>query len=158
MHLSEKHVGYAVAIVASVVVALIRLALSESLAEQARLMPFLVAVMAAAWWGGLGPGVLATMLGALLGVYFFVPPINSLWISTLRDGVNLGIFVFVGLTISWLCEALHQARRSEAEKQFRRLADSIAQLVWMARQDGHPFWFNQRWCDYSGATHEQLAS
>jgi len=156
MNRFEKRVGYAVAIVASVIVLLIRLALTETLAEQARLMPFIVAVMAAAWWGGLGPGILATFLGSLLGVYFIVPPINSLEITTVEDGVNLAIFVFVGLTISWLCEALHQARRSEAEKQFHTLADSIAQLVWMARPDGCRFWFNQRWYDYSGSTPEQV--
>jgi PAS domain S-box-containing protein len=156
MNRFEKRIGYAVAIVACVAILSIRMALNETLAEQARLMPFVLAVMAAAWWGGLGPGILATILGSLLGVYFIVPPVNSLEITTVEDGVNLAIFVFVGLTISWLCEALHQARRSEAEKQFRTLADSIAQLVWMARPDGYRFWFNQRWYDYSGATPEQV--
>jgi PAS domain S-box-containing protein len=133
-----------------------RMALNETLAEQARLMPFVIAVMAAAWWGGLGPGVLATALASLFGLYFIVPPANSLEITTVEDGVNLAIFVFAGVMISWLCEALHQSKRSEAEKQFRTLADSIAQLVWIARPDGYRFWFNRRWYDYSGATPEQI--
>jgi PAS domain S-box-containing protein len=152
----EKRRGYAVAIVTCTIVLLIRMALNETLAEQARLMPFVLAVMAAAWWGGLGPGILATFPSALLGVFFIVPPPNSLEITTLADAVNAVIFVFLGLTISWLCEALHEARHSEAEKQFRTLADSIPQLVWMARPNGYRFWFNQRWYDYSGARYEQL--
>ena len=44
----------------------------------------------------------------------------------------------------------------ESEDTFRTLADSIPQLAWMARPDGHLFWFNQRCYDYSGATFEQL--
>ena len=156
MNRFEKRVGYAVAVVASVAMLLIRIALTETLAEQARLTPFIVAVMAAACWGGLGPGILATILGSLLGVYFIVPPINSFSITTVQDAVNLGIFVFVGLTVSWLCEELHRARRNEAEKQFHCLADSIAQLVWMARPDGYRFWFNKRWYEYSGMTPEQV--
>jgi len=156
MNRFEKRVGYAVAIVGCTLVLLIRLALSDTLAEQARLMPFVIAVMAAAWWGGLGPGILATVLSTFLGILFIVPPANSLEIVSVADGVNAAIFVFLGLSISWLCDALHRARRSEAEKQFHTLADSIVQLVWMARPDGYRFWFNQRWYDYSGASLEQL--
>jgi K+-sensing histidine kinase KdpD len=35
---------------------------------------FLPAAMVAAWYGGLGPGLLAAGLGLLLGDYFFLPP------------------------------------------------------------------------------------
>jgi PAS domain S-box-containing protein len=151
MNRSEKRVGYAIAVVATAITLLIRLALADMLAEQARLMPFILAVIAAAWWAGLGPGILATILASLLGVLFIVPPTNSLQITTVADAVNLVIFLILGFTISWLCEELHKARRNEAEKQFHRLADSIAQLVWMARPDGYRFWFNERWYEYSGA-------
>ncbi|WP_353859566.1 PAS domain S-box protein [Azospirillum formosense] len=46
-----------------------------------------------------------------------------------------------------------QAAKEEAEEvglRFRTLADSIPQLAWMARPDGRIFWYNQRWCDYTG--------
>ncbi|RKH11948.1 PAS domain S-box protein [Corallococcus sp. CA053C] len=43
----------------------------------------------------------------------------------------------------------------EREQQFRTLADSIPQLAWMAEPDGHRFWFNQRWFDYTGTTPDQ---
>lgn len=152
----EKRVGYAIAVAGCVAILLIRLGLSDLLAEQARLMPFVVAVMAAAWWGGLLPGLFATLLGALLGVYFLVPPYYSLALAAGRDYANLFMFLLIGGTISGLCEALHRARRAEAEKQFRTLADSVAQLVWMARPDGYRFWFNERWCDFAGMTCEQI--
>ena len=44
----------------------------------------------------------------------------------------------------------------ESEEQFRTLADSVPQLAWMAEPDGHIFWYNQRWYDYTGTTPEQM--
>ena len=44
----------------------------------------------------------------------------------------------------------------QSEEKFRQLADSIPQLTWMARSDGHIFWYNQRWYDYTGTTPEQM--
>src|SRR5262245_12275615 len=148
----QKRAGYAVAIVATLLVLVMRLALEGVLVDQARLLPFLLAVMAAAWWGGLRPGLLATILAAFLGILFVVPPDNSLSIERVADGLNAVLFVVVGVTISLLFEVLHTVRRNEAEKHFRTLADSVAQLVWMAHPDGTRFWFNQRWYDYTGTT------
>ena len=44
----------------------------------------------------------------------------------------------------------------ERERQFGTLAESIPQLAWMANPDGHIFWYNQRWYDYTGTTLEQM--
>jgi PAS domain S-box-containing protein len=49
-----------------------------------------------------------------------------------------------------------EASRRASEEQFRALADSIVQLVWMAEPDGHIFWYNQRWYEYTGARPEEL--
>lgn len=40
----------------------------------------------------------------------------------------------------------------ESEEKFRTLADNISHLAWMAYPDGHIFWYNQRWYDYTGTT------
>lgn len=44
----------------------------------------------------------------------------------------------------------------ESEERFRLMIDSIPQLAWMADADGHIFWYNQRWHDYTGATPQQM--
>jgi two-component system CheB/CheR fusion protein len=44
----------------------------------------------------------------------------------------------------------------ESEKRFRTLADAIPQLAWTAQPDGHIFWYNQRWYDYTGVSFEQM--
>jgi len=56
---------------------------------------------------------------------------------------------------------LTQRKRAEealrrSEELFRTLADSLPHLCWMAHKDGHVFWFNQRFYDYTGATLEQI--
>ena len=45
---------------------------------------------------------------------------------------------------------------AESEETFRTMADSIPQLAWMARPDGHIFWYNQQWYTYTGTTPEQM--
>lgn len=54
---------------------------------------------------------------------------------------------------------LSQAQQimQESEERFRTLADNIAQLAWMADETGYIFWFNKRWFDYTGTTHDQMA-
>ncbi len=49
-------------------------------------------------------------------------------------------------------EELHVSERRQAEEQFRVMAENIPQLAWMARPDGHIFWYNRRWYEYTGTT------
>lgn len=44
----------------------------------------------------------------------------------------------------------------ESEEKLRLLADTIPQLAWMAKPDGHIFWYNRRWYEYTGRTLEQM--
>jgi len=44
----------------------------------------------------------------------------------------------------------------ESEARFRSMADAMPQLAWTARADGHIFWYNKRWYDYTGTTPEQM--
>ena len=44
----------------------------------------------------------------------------------------------------------------ESEARFRSLAESMPQLAWMARPDGHIAWYNRRWYEYTGTTPEQM--
>jgi PAS domain S-box-containing protein len=44
----------------------------------------------------------------------------------------------------------------ESETRFRIMANAMPQLAWIARADGHIFWYNQRWYNYTGTTPEQM--
>ncbi len=44
----------------------------------------------------------------------------------------------------------------ESEERFRAVADNIPQLAWITAPDGGIIWYNKRWFDYTGTTHEQM--
>lgn len=76
-------------------------------------------------------------------------------VSVVRDsrGKALRIIVFVE-DINQRKETEERLRRSEEE--LRALADSIPQLAWMANPDGHIFWYNRGWYDYTGTSFEEM--
>ncbi|MFW6245363.1 MAG: PAS domain-containing protein, partial [Fibrobacterota bacterium] len=45
----------------------------------------------------------------------------------------------------------------DSEAQFRQLADSMPQLVWMTRPDGYHEYFNRRWYDFTGTVEGETA-
>ena len=49
-----------------------------------------------------------------------------------------------------------EAALQESERQFRSLADLIPTLCWMARADGHIFWYNNRWYAYTGTSPAEM--
>jgi signal transduction histidine kinase len=81
---------------------------------------YLAAVMFSAWRGGLGAGLLATALSAVLGAFFFFPPAYSFKVYG-EDLLQLGVFTLAALIISSLSAAreralaLEQQARHEAE-------------------------------------------
>ena len=84
-------------------------------AERTPFLAFFTAVALTAWYGGLGPALLATALSVLVTDYFFIPPIGQL--TKGPDGVvAVALFTVVALIISSLSESLRVAReRAERE-------------------------------------------
>ncbi|MGH7398815.1 MAG: PAS domain S-box protein [Candidatus Rokuibacteriota bacterium] len=74
-------------------------------------LTFHVAILMAAWFGGLGAGLLTTGLCALMAAYFWLPPTGSLLIDTVGDRISMGVFLFIGTAISVLSEVLHRRER-----------------------------------------------
>ena len=104
--------AYGVALLAPAVTLLsVRWPLRSVLGDRVLYMPFFPAVLIAAYLGGLGPGLLATSLGALAATYFLVEPLYSLEITGVPHAVALALFVLVGAVISVLSESVHRARR-----------------------------------------------
>ncbi len=64
-----------------------------------------------------------------------------------------------GLSVSF--QDLTDRRRIEEEvresgRRFIALANAVPQLIWIKNQDGRNTYHNQRWCDYTGLTEEEL--
>ncbi|MET0751810.1 MAG: PAS domain S-box protein, partial [Pyrinomonadaceae bacterium] len=61
-----------------------------------------------------------------------------------------------GIGIDVTERKIAEEKLRESEQQLQTLADSVPQMVWMAEPNGHRFWFNQRWFDYTGTTFDQM--
>jgi PAS domain S-box-containing protein len=119
--------GYLVAVVATAAAVVLRLVLFGVLGDQAPFFPFLLAVIVTAWYGGLKPGLLATVLGVALGIYFSLPPSHPPWVEHFSRPLVAGLFLVLGVTASWLCGSLHAARRRTEDNQ-RQLAQAEEQV------------------------------
>jgi PAS domain S-box-containing protein len=120
-------VAYGIAVLAPAVTLLVRWPLDVVLGDRVLYMAFYPAVLLAAYFGGLWPGLLATALSALAATYFLVHPLFSLEITTAPDAVALTLFVLVGTVISALSESrLRSHRRSAAGE--RRYAVTLASI------------------------------
>src|SRR5271165_824349 len=93
---------------------------------------FVPAVTISAWQGGLGPGLLATALAAVLCAFNYFPPIGSLAIHDPSDIARLVAFVSDGVLTSVLMEWLHRSRRQAEES--RREADGFRETSSRAEQ------------------------
>ncbi len=130
-HPQRRVAGYAVATVGTVALTLGLLAFRDATTPLSKGFGFLVVVVAAAATGGLGPGILASLLGSLTFNFFFLPPYGTFVIARAEDVVVL--FVFLGLSIlisALLARATERAEAAETrEQELRTLQTLSAELV-----------------------------
>jgi len=114
--------SYGIAVL-SVAAALIISRLPAVHLQDAPVSLFLCAVLLSAWFGGIGPGLLATALSALAFNYYFLPPIHSL--GPKPDEIpRLVIFTVSALFVG----SLSAAERSAIES-LRRARDDLRKTV-----------------------------
>jgi hypothetical protein len=90
---NQQQRGYLVAVLASMLVLLLRAVSHSALGEQAVSLPFVLSVTAEAWSKELGPGLLPTGLGLLSGVHFLVPPPFPFQIDGFGQESNADVFL-----------------------------------------------------------------
>jgi hypothetical protein len=105
--------------------------LTDKLKESFRGMPnalLFCAVIFSSWFGGLGPGILASVLSILAIKFYFTPPLHNL-VFTLGEIPRYMVFLAAGGFISWLSDrqrrdeiALMKARDELEEKVQARTA------------------------------------
>src|SRR5438093_3469461 len=107
---------YGLALCASIAALLVSIALDPFVEPDPFPELFLAAVMVSAWYGGLGPGLVATGVSLVGAARLLLTP--SVITST-TTGVSMGLdlltFLIAAILISWLSAALRTARR-EAEE------------------------------------------
>jgi PAS domain S-box-containing protein len=115
---------------------LLALAISHALVPwlgyRAPLILFVAASLAAAWYGGVGPGLVALVVGFLLGDLFFIPPLSRFGVDSPADLILL--LVYAGVTAIGLAAITHMHRAKHREEQIRALAGRLEQEVEGHRQ------------------------
>lgn len=110
--------AYAVAVFLVAASLLFRWSLRDWFGNNVPYLQFFPAILVGAWYGGLGPGLVATVLSALAAMYFFLPP-AGLAVGAVPDVVSLGFFVAIGAGISWLNQQLRTAAALSASRAER---------------------------------------
>ncbi|MFN6530348.1 PAS domain S-box protein [Nostoc sp. ChiSLP03a] len=128
---------------------------------------FFAAVMVSAWYGGLGPGLLATLLSTFAVNYFFFKPLHGQNITNLNIVVPLVVFMLTAGLISWLNESRRTAQRQaetslkslrESEARFSRLTESNIIGMIVVNLNGLIVEANDAFLKMLNYTHEDLRS
>lgn len=127
---------------------------------------FLTAVVFGARTGGLGPGLLATLVGALLTYFLLDPADVGLQAAEPHRLVRLGLFVLLSVLISGIGEKLRQATQTleESRNIFRSFMDYCPATAFMKDEAGRYVYVNEPFCrafaiserDWLGKTDQEL--
>lgn len=112
---------YAVAIVAVAVMFGLRYGIYGTLDHRLPFAFFTTSTLIAAWYGSLGPGMLAALAGLLLGDYFFLPPhLSDSGTLGEAERTSIGSYAMTNALIVVLFWRLH-SRLRELEDQLNKL-------------------------------------
>ncbi|TAL11265.1 MAG: DUF4118 domain-containing protein, partial [Nitrospirae bacterium] len=150
-------IRYAVAVLATAIAIVLTLELSSVMARN----PFLLlvaAVVASAWYGGLGPGLLSSALSALGSAYFLLNPAQPMGTVLAEEGGRVGVFLFVALLVN---AAFDMRRRAERQLQKREqeeqiIFDSVPAMIWYKDKDNRILRANKAAADSMGLRVEEL--
>ncbi|MBD2676582.1 MULTISPECIES: ATP-binding protein [Nostoc] len=104
------------------------------------------AVMVSAWYGGLGPGLFATVLSTLTLYNFLLKRLYLVKTTNLNILVSLAVFILAAVLISSLNESRRTAVRkaeeslrflSESEAKFDRFVESNEEILWRRETEFH---------------------
>ena len=156
---------YGVAILSVAIAAVVRWFLQSQFGDRAPFTTFYIAVMVAAFYGGLGPGLLATVLSTLMGSYFWLLPAGSVHPSRSANWLALVMFVPTLVVITVLTEALHKARRRaaadarrviEQEQRYRTIVENASEGIWIIDAEARTTFVNPCLCEMFGYPADEM--
>lgn len=117
---------------------LVRLPLSSVLGAGVPFILFYPIVTLSAWYGGLGPGLLATALSSFAATFLYIEPVGSFAFAGVSEMVRLLLFIGGGVFTSWICGVLRGAtlRANELIKLQAKAAENDAKLAAIVESSG----------------------
>ena len=124
-----RSITLSILVVASALVP--RVLLHRVLGERSTFILFTLAVMVSVRFGGVLSGAIATVLSMLAGIIVFLGPSRD-ETERLADTIEIVLFAFVGLGITWLAQQLRAARlrAEDALEQVRKLTGLLPICAW----------------------------
>jgi len=114
--------SYGIAVLLVIAVAIISLWPSFHL-QTAPASLFLCAILFGAWFGGAGPGLLATAISATVFYYYFLPPVYTF--AAKPEEIPRFIVFFVAALFVWTLSAA----QNSATESLRRARDGLKEIV-----------------------------
>ena len=124
---------YGFAFVAVALATALRLLLDPLVREQAPYTAYFLAIALTAWYGGLGPSLVALVASAGVSTYLFTPPRGSFLVHGIENQSALALFLFTGAVVALLSN-LQGAGRRRAEGSVVSLKDSESQLLGLVEE------------------------
>src|SRR6476620_3092260 len=128
---------YGLAIGLSSVVLLVTV-LAPQFAREGVYILALAAIVCAAWYGGRGPGWLATLVSALTTDYFLIHPIGTFWVVSWKEVFVLTVFVVVAIMLVEFSETRGRDHRAlqASEERWKAVFENTPTMYFMVDQSG----------------------
>jgi len=125
--ISQRGKEYGIAVGTTLLAFLLRFSLNSYLEDRLTYVAFLVAIAVTTWYGGIGPSLVAVVLGGLMANFVFVHPRYALSFTDLEDQAGIAVyltvsFALVGFAQTWRwawkkTEEMTHELRMEMERQ-----------------------------------------
>ncbi len=156
---------YGFAVLAALAALLVRRLLSPVLGDSNPYHTAWAAVVFSAWYCGIVPSAVATLISVAGVWYWFISPSHLTGQHQTSDIVGMIGFIIISGFLIVLGERSRAsnaraereiAERLRAEQEFGIVANVLPDLSWMAHADGHIYWYNEPWYEYTGTVREQM--
>ncbi len=137
MQMRSLFLRYGLAIGLSSVVLLVTV-FAPHLATESVYILALAAIVFTAWYGGRGPGWLATLVSALTIDYFLIHPIGTFWITSWEAAFVLTVFVVVAIKLVEFSETRGRDRSAlqASEERWKAVFENTPTMYFMVDQSG----------------------
>jgi len=129
LNFQNRVLRYGFAVVLTLLAAWIT-TLAQPLLRQTVLAVFLASIVVVAWYGGIGPALLALALSALVAGFLLIQPEGSPGFQSAGDAVPLVVLLMLGVLIAFVS---HRARISERQLRVQT-AELMEQAVELEQQ------------------------
>jgi len=163
---------YSLALIITIATFYLRQALAASFGDRPLLIIFLLPIIFSALLGGLGPGILATVVAAACSDYFIFPPNGSFIFEARHDLIQWSMLIINGVLVSVMSESLHRSRQRETarwqqvnairndleqtETLFQNTFELAAVGIALVGLDGRWLQVNYKLCNIVGYSREEL--